>query len=427
MPQLPVPFMEMMSQGTIPPTSAPRQAPGWAYKPDNGNMPEVEHFAGHFGGGVPQFGDLPQFGFRVDGGGSLRVSKNHSALLAIDTQKAQGHDSERLPVIAEPAPQGGHTGHRPSSATSAPASPPNPHGSYRNLPKGFDPFPRIPPHLLARAQSAAGHTGTYHARIHTNLPVATGHANGGPSRGALSALFPLEDPPMTADSRVPSEYWTARSGLSSRENTPPQDAALSPVRECDGTSAGISVASDTRTQSPSAPVEPRSRTLNPRAIPFFTLENGSQVTDSTMAESPKRDTIPAASTSRLEVAAPVIVRTPNPNGPAKPPLPHLAAGGPPVHHGGSQGNNGQHEIENKGKEKVAPMTRARNNTRSDPAFKNEIMTSLRPAYPTTQMAVGRRPDRKADSDFQDSFVGPSKKRKGKKNNGNGGLDERRGG
>ncbi|KAK1763569.1 hypothetical protein QBC33DRAFT_241546 [Phialemonium atrogriseum] len=380
--------------------SAPTQKTRWAdmVEEDDASEGEEDHFTQRRGG-------------------TILISKRRNNQLMIDIHRAQGYGSERLPTISEPAqevnsmpaadePPAQQHSELVQEVDESPAlvSQHKPHGSYRNLPRGFDPFPRAPSRgptpasEQASAQSAA--QPDTQGPGHPKPTSMTSHAI--PSRPSSQ-----DDPPLTSVSRVTSAYWTARSGPSSRENSPPSAVpdilstqpqpqfVLSVQQLCDPDGATArSVAdptatSDTESGSCSRSPLAVNSTLNPKAAPFVApggnAETSSQATSVTVTESSGQDTANIAPSQPGgdpgdAAAGPVIVRSPratnlagqaptpvSDHGPSRSAVPDVQAHGQ-GEPGGSNSppkKKGKGKPKGKGKEKVPVVSRPR----SDTAFK----------------------------------------------------------
>lgn len=343
-----------------------------------------------------QDGDARRSTFGAGGGGSLRISKNRIHILVADNKTIKNCGIEPFPPPIKTPPKG--ESDYPHNASWGSLSPPSPQGSFKNLPKGFDPFPRIPPHIQVSTQPtarpAAGDASAGPTRVHLASSAAAIPSIAGPSRAATPAPSVLEEPPLTASSRAHSESWTANSGLSSREASPQQDVTptaqhseshgFSSSRQVDAPAAQVSTPRHSVPQNLDD-LTPSKVKLNPKALPFFSptnRANRSQAAGPTLAESPGRyppDT-PTQYASITRTTSPVIVRSPIYGRPSST-FTTGASYASILCRDASQQNNGPKKRKNKsgrGKSKSQETAPVAPRPSNNPGFSEWVAASVRP-------------------------------------------------
>ena len=237
------------------------------------------------------------------------AAKQRGRRLTIDTQAAQNYGNHRLPEIRDAPQPRAHPSaanqkeQAPSrskdEASNKPKGKPayDPHGSFKNFPAWFDPFPRVPEHRRIKPSAPK-------PAVQIEASTSTPENQEGPAHppsqdpvvgDANATETNPEEPPLTTESHVPTEYWTPKSGISSSENSrenspvqltprpdssvwPTHPANLSPVEERGSPTdteifMGPLPPVDSEELQMAGPCPPRAQcdgnVLNPRAMPFF--------------------------------------------------------------------------------------------------------------------------------------------------------------
>lgn len=230
---------------------------------------------------------LTNKGYRADAGGSLRIPRKRPCQV-MNTPYPQ----ESMPKATAPNKSMASTGSKGEVAKQTPVAEEaskkkeyDPHGSFRNFPKGFDPFPRVGINSIKFLPSIVLSAPSEPKPQSSAPPVVEGHLNAG-HRPPTSST--------TAHSHRTS-YHNARRQLSSRNGSPKSDddqhfvsAPQTPlVDEHDASSATLSVVVPESSKNDGDISEPPAARKNKGKEPI--RDDGPKTTDSAVA--PKLTTV----------------------------------------------------------------------------------------------------------------------------------------